>query len=337
MNIIGTGMICPVGLSSEAGCAALRAGIAAFKELAYWDCENVPVIGAEVAGLSHLQFAPRLVELLTHALYDCMSKAPGLSWKDVPLLVSLADPAGPGNDADLSSRIVKLVESALGVVFHSDLSRVIAKGNVSGFEGLHIGHKLLQSSRIPGFIVCGVDSFINASAIHWLDQNYRLKRENHADGTIPGEGAAAVYMQRDQSNGAARIVGVGSGSESAPLLSEEPLLGHGLADAARGALAEANWGFHDIDFRLSDVTGETYGFREHTLAEARLVTKVRIKPQPIWHASDCIGDTGAVAGLVQLVWASAAMQKRYAPGPRALCFTSSLSRERAVVAISYNQ
>jgi len=252
------------------------------------------------------------------------------------LLVSLSEPARPGS-GDLTSSVVSLVQNALGIKFHPSLSQPITKGHVGGFEGLRIGRELLKNPGVPRFIVCGVDSYINASTIFWLDQNSRLKRENQMDGVVPGEAAAAVYVQRSRGEtGEVQIVGLGFGRERATLLSGEPLLGHGLAAAVKAALTEAAWGFHDVDFRVSDVTGETYGYREHTLAEARLVTKVRIEPQPIWHAADCLGDTGAAASLIQLAWVTAALQKGYAPGPRALCFTSSLHGDRAVAAVRRN-
>lgn len=172
-------------------------------------------------------------------------------------------------------------------------------------------------------------------SLYWLDRTFRLKRENDIDGVVPGEAAAAVYVQQERpsSVGEVQVVGLELAHEKATPLNSEPLLGHGLADATRTAMKEACWGFHEVDLRLADVTGETYGFREHTLAEARLVATVRKQAQPIWHAADCIGDSGAAAGLVQLAWVSAAMRKRYAPGPRALCFTSALTGERAVLAI----
>ena len=114
------------------------------------------------------------------------------------------------------------------------------------------------------------------------------------------------------------------------MLTEEPLLGLGLADAGRQALKEAGWGFHELEFRLSDVSGESYGFREHALAHARLMRVVRLKDHPLWHAADSIGDIGAAAGVVQLIMASTAWAKGYAPGDRAACFTSAVPGERAV-------
>ena len=132
---------------------------------------------------------------------------------------------------------------------------------------------------------------------------------------------------------AVQVAGLGFGQESATVLSEQPLQGRGLAAAARQALTESGLGFHELDFRISDVTGENYGFREHVLAEAKLARVVRKSPQPLWHPSENIGDSGAAAGVLQLVLAKAAWSRSYAPGPCAACFTSSVSGRRAVAVL----
>lgn len=339
IDLSAVGMICSVGFSASAACAAMRAGIANFGELPYWDCNNLPVIGAAVPGLSHdLQFGPRLVEMLALALRDCLSGMPEWPLEKVPLLVGLAEPGRPGGGGELAKCIIAQVQKRLGVEFHPRLSQTIAKGHTAGFEGLRMARELLQAPDVPGCLVCGVDSYINASSLFWLDQNWRLKREGHTDGVIPGEAAAAIYVQRQapqKTEAAIEVVGLGFSLEKATVISEEPLLALGLANAGRQALAEAGYGFHQLDFRLSDVTGENYGFREHALMEGRLARVVRKEPQPLWHAADSIGDTGAAAGVVQLVKATAAWAKDYTPGTRAACFASAVSGDRAVALLQY--
>jgi 3-oxoacyl-[acyl-carrier-protein] synthase I len=329
-----TGMVCSVGLNSAAACAALRAGIANFAELPFWDTNSIPVVGAAVPELDMtLPFRQRLVEMLVMALHDCLSKVPALHFEEVPLLVGLAEPGRPGAAGWSAERTISQVEEKFRVKFHPSLSKVIPKGHTAGFEGLRIARDLLQTTEVPGCLLCGVDSYINAGSLFWLDQNWRLKREGHTDGVIPGEAAAAVLVQRQVPSNRdpkAEVVGLGFSQEKASVLAEEPLLGRGLADACRQALGEAGWGFHELDVRISDVTGENYGFRELALVEGRLARVVRSQPQPLWHAADSIGDTGAAAGVVQLVRATASWSKAYAPGAHAGCFTSAVPGDRAV-------
>jgi 3-oxoacyl-[acyl-carrier-protein] synthase-1 len=312
----------------------MRAGVSKFEELPYWDRKRWPVIGAVVPELSlDVQFAPRLVEMLSMAVQDCLSQAPELPWDQVPLLVGLAEPERPGSVGASASEIIPHVEAKLGQRFHASLSRVIPKGHTAGIEALRIARDLIQGSERAYCLVCGVDSYINASSLFWLDQNWRLKRERHTDGVIPGEAAAAVLVQRDapmQAQVKVEVAGLGFGHEEAGLLSERPLMAIGMSTAVRQALAEASCGLHEISFRISDVTGEEYGFREMALMEGRVSRVVRKKCQPLWHAADSIGDTGAAAGVVGLVTAAAAWSKGYAPGSRAGCFTAAFRGDRAV-------
>ena len=327
-----TGLVCSVGLNSAAACAALRAGIAKFEELPYWDNNGTPVVGAAVPDLDS-QFGDRLVEMLAMALHNCLSGMTAFPFHEVPLLVGLAEPGRPGGGAWLAERIISQVEEKLGTKFHSSFSMVISEGHTAGLEGLRIARDLLQTTNVSGCLVCGVDSYINASSLFWLDRSWRLKRKGHTDGVIPGEAAAAVLVQRhipSRLEPRVEVVGLGFGQERASVLAEEPLLARGLADACRQALAEAGWGFHELDFRISDVSGENYGFRELALVEGRLARVVRSLPQPLWHAADSIGDTGAAAGVVQMVRAKTAWAKAYAPGARAGCFTSAVPGNRAV-------
>lgn len=334
MYLGSTGMVCSVGLSATAACAAMRAGIAKFDELRFRDVDGLPIIGAMIESLTvELQSGSRLVEMLAMAIQDCVAQKPAMGMERVPLLVGLAEPARPGGAAGSGESLISQVQGRLGLKFHSGLSKVIPKGHTAGFDALRLARELLQRPEVSGCLVCGVDSYLNSHSLRWLDHQWRLKREGHTDGVIPGEAAAAALVQREapeKAENRVEVVGLGFGHEKATVVSEEPLLALGLADAARQALAEAGWGFHELDFRLSDVTGENYGFRELALIEGRLARVARSQNQPVWHAADAIGDTGAAAGVVQLARAAAAWAKGCAPGTRAACFTSAVPGDRAV-------
>jgi 3-oxoacyl-[acyl-carrier-protein] synthase-1 len=313
----------------------MRAGIAMLAELPYSDDRGEPIIGAVVPGLEpRLTRGQRLIEMLCAALTDCLGDKPGLSTERIPLLVGLAEPNRPGS-ANLAATVVKAVQEKLGRRFHPQHSRGFAAGHTAGFEALKSAQQLLTDSTIPGCLVCGVDSYINAGALRWLDEHWRLKRETNSNGVIPGEAAAVVFVQAtppDRTKPQVRVSGLGFAVEKAAVLTEEPLLGLGLAEAARSALKEADHGLHEVDFRLSDVTGESYGFKEQALMLGRLM-RVRREELPLWHVADSIGDIGAAAGVAQLVVAQRAFHAGYAPGGRVLCCTSSVPGGRAVAVL----
>jgi 3-oxoacyl-[acyl-carrier-protein] synthase-1 len=181
-----------------------------------------------------------------------------------------------------------------------------------------------------------VDSYINASSLSWLDQHWRLKTPENSDGLIPGETAAAVllqYLPPAHTVSALKVSGIGFGKEKATVLSEEPLMAEGLTEATRAALMEAGVAMHNIAFRLSDVSGESYGFKEQALVVGRLLRVHREEPYPIWHRAENVGDIGAAAGISQLIAAFFAYKNDYAPGNRVVCFTSAVPGDRAVAVL----
>lgn len=333
MYITAPGLVCSVGLNAEAACAAMRAGIAGFDELPYRDNSGEPIIGAMVPGLDpELSRMDRLVEMLAMALTDTLSNAPDLPLETVPLIVCLAEPDRPGGGAPYAADMIAAVEERLDLSFHPTLSGAIAQGHVSGFVALDHARTLIENQDVDQCLICGVDSYINASALNWLDRHWRLKTEENSDGVIPGEASAAILVMYETAKSASRVRGIGFATEPAHILSDEPLLGLGLATSARNALAAAELDIADTSFRLSDVTGEHYGFKEQALAIARLM-RTDAGEFPIWHLADCIGDTSAAAGLCQLAMTHQAFAKGFAPGPRAIGFTSSDLGARSAVVV----
>jgi 3-oxoacyl-[acyl-carrier-protein] synthase-1 len=337
MDIVATGMVCAVGLTAASACAAIRAKVAGFDDLPYVDTTGEPIVGAAVPGLGpNLGRRERLVELLAMALEDCLASGLVKPTGRIPLLVGLAEPGGPGGGAAWSDAILPEVEARLAARFDPERSAALPRGHVSGFEGLRRAREILTDPAVPACLVCGVDSYVNASSLLWLERHGRLKTLDNSDGVIPGEAAACALVVRPEPEPRdgciARVVGLGFGREEASVMTEEPLLGLGLAAAGRAALAEAGLAMDKIDFRISDVGGESYGFREQTLMLCRLLKEHR-ECTPLWHNAESIGETGAAAGIGQLVVAQQAFRKRYAPGARVLCATSADGGDRAVAVL----
>lgn len=337
MYVSAPGLVCSVGLDSESACVAMRAGISQFEELWYLDTEGRPLIGAPVPGIERSSSrAGHLLTLLTLAITETLQRLPpSIQSATLPVIVCLAENGRPGGGAHLAQHVVGALERELGIGFHPERSGAIAKGHVSGFRALRVARRLLQDSDIDACLICAVDSYLNASSLNWLDKSWRLKTEDNSDGVIPGEAAAAVAVSRRplaEGQFGAAVRGLGFAREDATLESEEPLLGHGLANATREAMREVGLGLHDFDFRISDVAGESYAFRDLALQESRLM-RVRREEQPVWHAADSIGDIGAAAGLFQLALAERAFSHGYADGDWALCCSAAPNGDRAVAAL----
>ena len=341
MDIVATGMVCSVGLSAASACAAMRAKIAKFDDLPYLDNQGEPIVGASVPGLEPgLKRRQRLVEMLSMALADCLESADVKQIGRIPLQVGLAEPGRPGGGADWADTIIRDVEAKLEIRFDPKHSATLSKGHTAGFEALRLACEILKDPAVPACLVCGVDSYINASSLLWLQRNSRLKTPEDSDGVIPGEAAACVLLIRGgakpRDGGVSRVSGLGFAREEASVMTDEPLLGRGLVEAASAALGEAGSALDQVDFRLSDATGEHYGFKEHSLMVSRLL-RGRRDSFPIWHPGDMIGDTGAAAGPVQLVVADRAFRRGYAPGDRALCLTSSVPGDRSAAILQFQR
>jgi len=128
--------------------------------------------------------------------------------------------------------------------------------------------------------------------------------------------------------------GIGFGLEKATLDSGQPLRADGMAQAFKEALAEAGCGLHELDFRVTDLSGEQYYFKEAAVAMGRVMRQIREQFE-LWHAAECTGEVGAAAGLVALTVTNTACRKAYAPGAGVLFHASNDSGERAALVLRY--
>lgn len=326
-------LVCPVGYSAVSAAAALRSGIAAFSEIGYRDVNGEPIIGAPVAALPpDLRGRGRLVALIQLALDEI---DPGLSdrlpWGRMPLILCSREAERPG--ARLAG-VVAGLRFPSGATFTGTRATHVASGAVSVIEAVAIARSILADSDVQACLILAADSFIDARALAWLDRVHRLKTSERTDGVIPGEAASlAVVSKAPVSDDCVAVRGLGIARESATVLNEEPFRADGMKAALQEALQETGIAMHDVDFRLSDVAGESYAFEELVLAQTRLMRKVR-PSQPLWHAADCIGDSGAAAGLIQFAWAGQAFHRGYAPGPVAALHAASAFGLRAAAIVS---
>lgn len=92
----------------------------------------------------------------------------------------------------------------------------------------------------------------------------------------------------------------------------------------------------DLHYRITDISGEQYGFKEASLALTRIL-RDRKEEFDIWHPADCIGEVGAAIGPVVLAVLHAAMQKGYSPGKSALAHLANDQGKRAAMTVTYQQ
>jgi 3-oxoacyl-[acyl-carrier-protein] synthase-1 len=330
------GLVTPVGLSFAAATAAMRAGLAMFDELPYHDGQGLPAIGAEIPGVADGWRGPdRLVRLLAPAIQECLDQAGITDLASVPLIVNLAEQDAPGRSMT-SSEFSALIAEDLGGELHPR-SLLLREGRIGAAQAIAIARTFFAEG-IGHCLIAGVDSLIEADALLHFAATERLKTAINPDGLIPGEAAGAVLLAAAPVGAGVfpRITGIGFGHETVPPESDDPVLGIGLAEALKAALAEAGLDVADAACRLSDLTGEKYFFLEANNALGRLLR--RRKPEfPLWHPMDSIGDSGAAAGFCLLGVAMAALTKRYAPGPILLCQMSAENGRRAALVVRVDE
>ena len=104
----------------------------------------------------------------------------------------------------------------------------------------------------------------------------------------------------------------------------------GLTQAMKSALAEARWDLTETCYRIADLSGEQYYFKEASLALSRAI-RYRKDDFELWHPAECMGEAGAASAMACLVAAYAAAAKQYAPARQAILHFSNDEGARAVV------
>jgi 3-oxoacyl-[acyl-carrier-protein] synthase-1 len=327
------GLACPVGLTPESAAAAFRANIDGFTELPYFDNAGRPIIGAAVSRLPHdMRGRDRLIELLAAAFVGVQERLPReLPFETIPLLLCTRESERPGPRLN---GIVAEVEGKLGVRIRRDKSVRVAYGSTAAFRALERARDIVAEGVVEACFIAGVDTLVDSRALRWLDLSSRLKTVTQSDGVIPGEAACVMLVTTsDATRSQLRLRGLGFGHETATVSNEQPFLGGGMTTAVKSALAEAGLAMHEMDLRVSDLTGESYAFEELALAEMRTMRQVPVS-LPLWHPADKIGDCGAAAGLVQIAWVEQALLRGYLPGQYYLLHSSATDGDRAAALVA---
>lgn len=335
MSILASGMVTAVGLDAPSTCAAIRGAIDNFRETRFLDKGGEWLLGANVPLEQPWRGRNKLVQMAARAIGEVFQQQPTLDSETIPLLLGVAEAERPGRLPGLDGSLLADIEVALGRRFHP-ASAIIARGRVSGAVGLLNARKLIEAGHAH-VLIAGVDSFLSAAPLAAYEKRQRLLCSLNSNGFIPGEAAAATLVGRSLASETLQLtcVGLGFGIEKATIEAEDiPLRADGLTQAVRAALQEAGCGLQDMDYRLTDLSGEQYYFKEASLTLSRNL-RVRKEFFPLWHPADCIGECGAAIGPVMLNVALAASRKGYDEGPNVFCHLGNDAGERAVVLLSY--
>lgn len=331
--ILASGMVTGVGLTAASTCAAIRCAVSNFTETRFMDKGGEWIIGAQVPLDEPWRGRTKLVKMVVPAIKECLATLDGIPSTKVPLFLCVAEPERPGRLEGLDQTLLMEVQVDLGVQFHPE-SKVIAEGKVGGATALALARQWLYSRRSDYCLIAGVDSYLVAGTLAVYEEQTRLLTSQDHDGFIPGEAGAAILVGvPHRAKGISiQCLGIGSGHEQSAVLSEKPLKADGLVTAIKAALTDAGCGMGDLDFRIADLSGEQYGFKEATLAFTRILRQ-RKEHFYIWHPADCVGEVGAAIIPVMLGILLASRRKNYSLGSMVLCHAARESGERMALIV----
>ena len=91
----------------------------------------------------------------------------------------------------------------------------------------------------------------------------------------------------------------------------------------------------DLQYRITDLNGEHYKFKEMALAMMRFPYKPKPRLFDLWHPIEYVGEVGAAIGPIVLAIALDAGRKNYGVGPSVLCTFGNDDGARAAIVANF--
>jgi 3-oxoacyl-[acyl-carrier-protein] synthase I len=335
LRIAAQGMCCAVGHHAKAASAAIRARMNHFRETEFISNDGQPLIGSMLYGVEHWG-AVRLNALFDSVFHESLSTFEDVANEQIAILLLLPEAERPGAPTDWVDFAAPNGPFLPGSGYHAE-SRTLKLGKAGISSAIQLAQRLFTEIATPPRLVAlvAVDSFFTSTTIaHYLKAK-RLKTADNPDGFTPAEAAAAVVLTpRPAPSPALWIDGVASANEPAPLGSDNPCLAEGLSQAIRGAAQAAQCEIASLAFHASGISGESWYFREGSLALTRTMEQ-RVEHFPHELVARSVGETGAVAPVLTLAWLADAMGRAHGPGRGALLHFSNDNPLRSALVVHY--
>ncbi|PZP98665.1 MAG: hypothetical protein DI587_13715 [Variovorax paradoxus] len=330
ISIRHCGMVTSLGATAASTCAAVRAKLSNASTTQFAQADGEWLVAHQVALGEPAEGVHKLALMAAMAIGECLDGISPSRWSSIPMLLCLADSARPGRVADLEDRLLRALERMLGTRFGKQ-SAVLAHGRVGASVALAQAQRLIAEG-VPQVLIVATDSLLEWSTLDAYMAQGRLLGPFNANGFVAGEGAGAVLVTAAGPSSDMVCLGVGFGHEPAHIDSGEPLRGDGLAQAIKAALAPSGLQIHEVDYRVADLSGEQYYFKEAALALLRTM-RHRRETFDLWHPAECIGELGAVAGMAGVILATHAGHRNYAPGGKVLIHCANDGGQRAALVL----
>ena len=331
VHIVAVAARTAVGLTAEGTAAAVRAGVSRVGEHPFMvDAAGDMLKCGLAGGIAPTLFgADRMLALAQQALAEIVAKLTSQRPYPAPvrLLLALPEPR-PGFSSEDAGRLVR----KLGEVPPARLAGWRVEQTEAGHAGSLAG--LERAVRDVGqgpddlCLVGGVDSYLDADTLDWLDSEKRLARAEIRSGFPPGEGAAMLAVASDAGRTAlglpslARVLTVACARDKRDPKGDEGLLGEGMTEALRRAIATLRPPGEVLADVYCDLNGERSRTDDWGFALMRTATAFRDGTDYRTSISQC-GEIGAASATLGCALAVQAWQRGHANGPLALVCGSS--------------
>lgn len=336
LAILRTGLVTSVGLDAPASCAAFRAKLTNPIETRFIDSSGEWIMAHEVPLEQSWRGLTKLARMAAMSIEEVLEDVPRNQWRLLPLILCVAETERPGRTTGLDDELFLRIQEELGTEF-APRSMIVTQGRAGVAVALAQARTLMSESNITRVLIAATDSLLSWSTLSHYERQNRLLTNRNSNGFMPGEAAGALLLGAfENPEGGLSCTGIGFGREAASIDSEEPLRAEGLSQAVKAALVEAGREMHHMDFRIADVSGEQYYFKEAALAVSRTL-RVRKEEFDIWHPAECTGEIGAASGTTIVSAALAACEKRYAEGVNILAHMANDNGLRAALCLQYRE
>ncbi len=311
IQVIGSGIVTPVGGSAATTAAAVAAGISAIEETGVLSKQQAPVKMARVldGALPDIHEAlkdnelstrqQRLLCLAATALVQLTDILPA----DQPLPLYLALPETlPGYTPPLRGNFIEQLALQSGMPLNVADSLIAGIGRAGSFYAIEKAVQYFEQTGNDYLIIGGVDTYWDLRLLASLDAEDRLNVLGVFDGFNPGEGAAFLLLASDRVNTRhiphpVRLYRPGTAQESGHRYNEAPYRSDGLDAAVKAAIQQAAPA--KIQSVWSSMTYESYGAKEFGVALTRSSAHLA-DSLDTQHPVDSFGDMGAATGCAMI-------------------------------------
>ena len=332
--IVKVGACTAVGLDARQTGFMLRAGYPGLCESPLGNAAGEPITAALIPTLDARVIGPERLALLARDPFE-EATAP------VSDLATWVHVAVDEETADVAV-VTRYLEEMIGQVMPKGRTsvRVEPRGEAAMAASLPAALRALDRSEVDVAVVGGVHSDQDPRAIAALESSGRLFSRENLDARIPGEAAAFVVLMREADArrqglpALARMLGVGSGQETARPDNDEPAYrATGLSTAVREATSALVPSGRRAGWLLTDMTGEARRQQEWQSVFVR-TQGVLENPVAVDMPALRIGYLGAAALPLFVAVAVTAWEHGYAPAKVALLLSGNDGGDRAALVLS---